>query len=466
MTIIKTNRFERVISVLFSPIIKFSKLSFNKKLLIMFVLALVLVLVYPSSTLLEIGKTLKDVFLTLLKSPVPLIIFTGIVTAICTSEINTIIKIGKKVMFFIILFGIIGATAGMVTANIMHVSFGEIDSVSSTSLSNVSNTIGQGTEFKVTEYLVSMIPPSFLDMFLDLKYALALIAFSAVFGIFLLKLGKESVLSKGMVELNKFVTYMVDLIIKFTPYGIFGIVITMIGGQDWEEIKKLFSLLAIGVPALFLLYAVLPAISLIMVRLNPLIFYKKVSPASLFSFFSASSVATIQITEEATENMGVSKSNRDFTIYIGATMNMVGTAFCLSMYTVMGANQDSLELIILQYFLIAIISITMAIGIAGVPSASLFMLAFILSIFGIDPSIIITIAITDRIFDMCRTSINVTFDALIAVIVDKLNGKLDEKQYNLDSSIEDKHHHWSFFYKNRDLIFYKIRSFFHAIILK
>ena len=79
-----------------------------------------------------------------------------------------------------------------------------------------------------------MIPPSFLDMFLDLKYALALIAFSAVFGIFLLKLGKESVLSKGMVELNKFVTYMVDLIIKFTPYGIFGIVITMIGGQDWE----------------------------------------------------------------------------------------------------------------------------------------------------------------------------------------------------------------------------------------
>jgi hypothetical protein len=47
-----------------------------------------------------------------------------------------------------------------------------------------------------------------------------------------------------------------------------------------------------------------------------------------------------------------------------------------------------------------------------------------------------------------------------------LNGKLDEKQYNLDSSIEDKHHHWSFFYKNRDLIFYKIRSFFHAIILK
>lgn len=344
-------------------------------------------------------------------------------------------------MFFIILFGIIGATAGMVTANIMHVSFGEIDSVSSTSLSNVSNTIGQGTEFKVTEYLVSMIPPSFLDMFLDLKYALALIAFSAVFGIFLLKLGKESVLSKGMVELNKFVTYMVDLIIKFTPYGIFGIVITMIGGQDWEEIKKLFSLLAIGVPALFLLYAVLPAISLIMVRLNPLIFYKKVSPASLFSFFSASSVATIQITEEATENMGVSKSNRDFTIYIGATMNMVGTAFCLSMYTVMGANQDSLELIILQYFLIAIISLTMAIGIAGVPSASLFMLAFILSIFGIDPSIIITIAITDRIFDMCRTSINVTFDALIAVIVDKLNGKLDEKQYNLDSSIEDKHHH-------------------------
>ena len=199
--------------------------------------------------------------------------------------------------------------------------------------------------------------------------------------------------------------------------------------------------MAIGVPALFLLYAVLPAISLIMVRLNPLIFYKKVSPASLFSFFSASSVATIQITEEATENMGVSKSNRDFTIYIGATMNMVGTAFCLSMYTVMGANQDSLELIILQYFLIAIISLTMAIGIAGVPSASLFMLAFILSIFGIDPSIIITIAITDRIFDMCRTSINVTFDALIAVIVDKLNGKLDEKQYNLDSSIEDKHHH-------------------------
>ena len=139
--------------------------------------------------------------------------------------------------------------------------------------------------------------------------------------------------------------------------------------------------------------------------------------------------------------MGVSKSNRDFTIYIGATMNMVGTAFCLSMYTVMGANQDSLELIILQYFLIAIISLTMAIGIAGVPSASLFMLAFILSIFGIDPSIIITIEITDRIFDMCRTSINVTFDALIAVIVDKLNGKLDEKQYNLDSSIEDKHHH-------------------------
>jgi Na+/H+-dicarboxylate symporter len=161
------------------------------------------------------------------------------------------------------------------------------------------------------------------------------------------------------------------------------------------------------------------------------VFFKKLRNVQMFAFSTASSNATIPITLRATEErLGVSNKIGSFTVPLGATINMDGTAIMQGVATVFIAQMSGIDLSITQYLTVILAATMASVGTAGVPSAGLVMLTMVLGLVGLPPDKIGLIIGIDRLLDMVRTAVNVTGDAAITCIVAKSEGQLDEEVFN------------------------------------
>jgi Na+/H+-dicarboxylate symporter len=166
-------------------------------------------------------------------------------------------------------------------------------------------------------------------------------------------------------------------------------------------------------------------------RFNPFIFMKKMRTAQAFAFSTASSGATIPITLQCvTEKLGVKNSVASFTVPLGATINMDGTAIMQGVATVFIANVYGIELGIGGYLTVIGMAVLASIGTAGVPGVGLIMLAMVLNQVGLPLEGIGLILGVDRLLDMCRTAVNITGDAMVSTVVAKGENKIDMDVYN------------------------------------
>jgi Na+/H+-dicarboxylate symporter len=169
----------------------------------------------------------------------------------------------------------------------------------------------------------------------------------------------------------------------------------------------------------------------LMSGLNPLTFITKIRPAQIFAFSTASSNATIPVTYRCvTERMGVDNSVASFTVPLGATINMDGTAIMQGVATVFLANVYGVDLGMGGYLTVIAMSVLASIGTAGVPGVGLVMLTMVLTQVGLPIEGIALILGVDRLMDMIRTAVNITGDAVVSTIVAKSEGKLDVAVYN------------------------------------
>ena len=232
-------------------------------------------------------------------------------------------------------------------------------------------------------------------------------------------------------DLNAVVMRLVHLVMRIAPYGVFAL-ITVLGATTGTEIFGELATYVLLVLAILLVQVLVtyPALLLLFTGLGPLTFLRKLRTAQMFAFSTASSNATIPVTlETAEQRLGAHNNVAAFTVPLGATINMDGTAIMQGIATAFIAQAYGVDLTLTQYLTVVLMVIMASIGAAGVPGVGLILLAGVLTQVGLPREAIGMLLGVDRILDMTRTAVNITGDAMVTTVVAKSEGELDLATY-------------------------------------
>jgi len=287
----------------------------------------------------------------------------------------------------------------------------------------------------VTERLLEIVPTNPVAALAD-GDVLAIIFFSLFLGVAILSTGAAG---KPLGDLfnsaSEVVLKITHYVMEVAPFGVFALVSYTAASQGLEALQSILTLI-VAVYLGLIAHAVITYGILVRVVLNlPLVrFFRGMTDPIAVAYSTASSSATLPVTiAAASDNLGVKKSVAGSVLPLGATINMDGTALYLGILALFTAQAFGYDLTFMNYVMIAFTAAIVSIGAAGIPSASLFLLAIVLETFGVTPEhtaiIVGFILPVDRIMDMARTAVNVTGDAAVATAVAKWEGELDEKRF-------------------------------------
>ena len=251
----------------------------------------------------------------------------------------------------------------------------------------------------------------------------SVIALFIGFGILLA--GEKGKLAGNVVEsFNEVFQRVMDLIIKLSPIGVACLICPVIVENGPKILAQLVAVLAVAYVG-YIVHAVVVYSSTVKALggVSPIAFFKGMAPAMMMAFSSASSVGTLPFTLECSERLGARKEVASFVLPLGATINMDGTAIYQGVCAVFIASCYGIDLTIGQMATIVLTATLASIGTAGVPGAGMVMLAMVLQSVNIPVEGIALVAGIDRIFDMGRTTINITGDAACAVVVSKMEDR-------------------------------------------
>lgn len=283
------------------------------------------------------------------------------------------------------------------------------------------------------ETLIDIVPSNPLQSMVEANM-LQIIIFSILFGLAVSRTEGEAAANmlKFFNNLNDVIIKMVMMLMQLAPYGVFCLLAKLFASLGMGVILDLAKYFFTVVFVLFLhgigFYGMLIKI---LSGLNPIIFFKKMQKVMLFAFSTASSNATIPITLRTVEHdLGVDNRVASFSIPLGATVNMDGTAIMQGIATVFIAQAYNIDIGIAGYVMVVLTATLASIGTAGVPGVGLVTLTMVLQSVGLPVEGIALIIGVDRLLDMIRTGVNVAGDAVVAVIVAKSEKMLDIERYN------------------------------------
>lgn len=412
------------------------KMGLTKKIMIGLILGLILGLVLNkmgASTFRDnilvggLFTLVGDIFLNAIKMTVVPLVFISIVNgAAQISDISKLGRVGSKTLAFYLSTTAVAITIAIVLSMIVSPGVG----LDMSTLVKTEPTIKEAVP--LVKVISNMVPTNPVAA-MAAGEMLQIIVFAMLVGVGLASLGEKV---KPVVaifdQLNDLMMKIVGMVMFLAPYGVFCLIaktFTSLGFAPMVPLAKymfcvLFALvLHAGITYSGLLVA--------FARLSPITFFKKFWPAMGVAFSTASSNATLPVTLEVTEEkLGVNKSIASFTIPLGATVNMDGTAIMQGAATIFAAQLYGIDLG-LSGILTVIFTATLAsVGTAGVPGVGLIMLSMVLQAVNLPVEAIGLIIGIDRILDMARTAINITGDAICTIIVAKSEGEFDEAVYN------------------------------------
>ncbi|MBM7703187.1 dicarboxylate/amino acid:cation symporter [Metabacillus iocasae] len=287
----------------------------------------------------------------------------------------------------------------------------------------------------VSETLLNIIPSNPIQAFAE-GNMLQIIVFSIFVGLGITMLGKKT---KGLYDVidqgNELMMYLVNLIMKFAPYGTFGLIATAVGSQGLDAMKAMGLYMFVVVLALFIHVIVTYGGSIFfLAKRNPIEFFKEFSPAMTVAFSTSSSSATLPVSMNvAQKRLRVPEQISSFVQPLGATINMDGTAIMQGVATVFIAQVYGVDLTLTMLITVVLTAVLASIGTAGVPGVGLIMLAMVLSSVNLPVEGIALIIGIDRLLDMTRTAVNITGDAACAVIVAESEAKKEQQTSNLSA---------------------------------
>ncbi len=398
-------------------------------------------------------KPIGTIFISLLKLiAIPLIIASLIKGIADLGDISKFSQIGGRTIGIYIVTTLIAVTIGLVAVNIIQPG----DGISEDTVAQLMQTYGQDANVKVNaatnqvksgplQFIVDMVPDNIFGAASSNRNMLQVIFFVVFFGISLLLIKPEQAkpLKDFFDSLNEVVLKMVDLIMLIAPVAVFALLASLIVGTTNTELFSALGKYAFAVVAGLLLMLCFYMIVLKMVTgISPGTFLKGISPAQLLAFSTSSSAATLPVTmERVEEHLGVQKEVASFVCPVGATINMDGTSLYQAVAAVFICQALSFELTFADQLTIVLTATLASIGSAAVPGAGMVMLVIVLESVGLPADkLAIGIALifaVDRPLDMCRTVINISGDATVAMIVAKSVGKLGPpKVKNWDDNLE------------------------------
>ena len=285
------------------------------------------------------------------------------------------------------------------------------------------NAAAENKEAGPLQPLVDLVPSNFVAAASDNKNMLQVIFFSILFGISIILIppNKAKPIKDFFDSFNEVVLKIIDIIMMFAPYGVFGLLAALIVESPNADLLKsliMYSItLLLGLLLMIVIYLVI--VKLLTGR-NPILFLKSILPAQLVAFSTSSSAATLPVTMDRVQNhLNVEKEVASFVLPIGATINMDGTAVYQAVAAVFIAQTFGLDLSFTAQLGIISTATLASIGAAAVPSAGIIVLVIVLAQAGIPEAGLALIFAVDRPLDMFRTVVNITGDATVSTIVSK-----------------------------------------------
>ncbi|MEL0612444.1 MAG: dicarboxylate/amino acid:cation symporter [Marinomonas sp.] len=366
-----------------------------------------------------------SMFVNALKMLVVPLVFFSLVCGVCgIGDIKLLGRIGSKAFVLYLMTTAIAIASALFIASGLGIGEG---------MNAVANSNFSGKAAPPLSSVIINIVPSNPISAMAKGEMLPVIFFSIVFGISLLMVGKKADSVSSFIEaLNEIMMKMVNVIMAVAPYAVFCLIAKAIANLGLDLLEQLlgYVLVLIGV-LMFHLFVTLQIILKLMSGLNPLTFIKKMRSTQVFAFSTSSSNATIPVTlRTVTDRLGVNNSVASFTVPFGATINMDGTAIMQGVATVFIANIYNVDLGMMGYLTVILMSVLASIGTAGVPGVGLIMLSMVFAQVGLPIEGIGLILGVDRLLDMIRTAVNISGDAVVTAVVAKSEGQLDESIYN------------------------------------
>ncbi|MGD9719572.1 MAG: dicarboxylate/amino acid:cation symporter [Sulfurimonadaceae bacterium] len=360
-------------------------------------------------------QIIGQLFLSFLKMLVVPLVFASIYVAILNlGSLSHLKKIGAKTLTLYILTTAAATAAAIVAMNLWHV--GE-------ALQNVDASLKapELAPFSWEAMILGFVPSNIFSAMSEANM-MQVIVFAALFGVASLYLQprEQEVLQNFFNALSEAMLKIAAWIILLTPIGVFSLISYVVAEQGVTTILELWSYaLIVILTILFHGAVVLPLFLYLFTKRNPYTYLLQIREASIMAFSTASSSATLPISLRVSEEEGgIEKKTASFVLPLGATVSMDGTAIYLSIAVLYIANLAGVSLTFAEQLLLGVSVVSLSVGVAALPSASLVMMVVILNQLSLPLEYIALIIAVDRILDMCRTSLNVTSDLVVAKIVD------------------------------------------------
>ncbi|HAS6307982.1 TPA: cation:dicarboxylase symporter family transporter [Vibrio vulnificus] len=372
---------------------------------------------YIVNGLFEVGG---KIFIASLKMLVVPLIFVSLVCGTSSlKDISTLGRMGGKTLAFYITTTAVAITLALTMGTVFQPGADADLTAASSFKSAEAPSLGQ--------VIIDMFPTNPISAMAEGK-TLQVIVFALLFGIAISAAGKPGErIAAIFSDLNEVIMKLVALLMNLAPYGVFFLMAKLFTGLGLGAIINLGEYFLV-LTATLLIHG-LVTYSLMLkgfTGLSPLTFLKKMEDAIMFAFSTASSNATIPATMETVKNrLGVDNKIASFTVPLGATVNMDGTAIMQGVATAFIAQAFNIDLSMGDYVMVILTATLASIGTAGVPGVGLVMLAMVLNQVGLPLEGIALIMGVDRLLDMIRTAVNITGDACVSVIVAKSEGALD-----------------------------------------
>ena len=394
-----------------------------------FATGLTLQALFPANTWIEQNITqgiltaISNMFMSCLKMIVaPLVLFSLICGLSSLSDSSKIGRLSIKTIFTYIFTTALAISIAISISNFIE------PGIALTKTIETKKNIGS---LNMMEILQSIIPDNIIEALAEGKM-LQIIFFATLFGIALAKTDNENKLKPVFFSINDVILKIVGFIMMLAPIGVFAIMAKLaltVGIKTFEGIAYYF--LTVILALMIQIFIVYPVILKVFSGLSIRSFFRKIKSVQLVAFTTSSSNATLPLTMKTAENnMGVKKEISSFTLPLGATINMDGTAIMQGVATVFIAQTYQQDLSISDYVTVVIMATLASLGTAGVPSAGIVTLAMVVKQVNLPTEGIALIIGVDRLLDMLRTSVNVTGDSVVTLIIAKSEKCIDIKQYN------------------------------------
>lgn len=373
----------------------------------------------------QVFHTISSIFLILLKMIVLPLIFVSIISGIISiNDVNTLGRLGIKTITLYIFTTMIAITLALFISSFVNYNIEVIDVVSNTKQALAAEPS--------SNFILSIFPQNFFAALVD-GNVIQVLSFAIFIGISASYIKNEIPEFVNLIDnLNKIFNKMVLIIISFTPIAVFALLAKTFSMEGIDVFIPLMKYFSIVVLVLLLHFTFTYSLLLkVFSNLDIGTFYAKLKSLIIFTFSTSSSNASIPFTLDiVTNKYGVNKSLASFSVPLGATINMDGTAIMQGCATYFLAAYYGIELELVDFIVIILTATVASIGTAGIPSAGIIMLSLILTELGIPLEGITLLLGVDRLLDMMRTSVNVSGDTCISCVVAHSENLIDTKKFN------------------------------------